>query len=159
MNFDVKIDCRALFNECVDQTLLDYRNRTTEAGQSMTATHTLELSLLDAFMFNLQSVAEALRARISKNVERLLFIPDLLLFRMRDILDMAPEATAIRIKDALKFGMLMWWYGGKDAPLFQFLEMRSMICEANLSVPTPNDHTGCYDYTGEQDYSVVMGQS
>ena len=150
MNFDVKIDCRALFNECVDQTLLDYRNRTTEAGQSMTATHTLELSLLDAFMFNLQSVAEALRARISKNVERLLFIPDLLLFRMRDILDMAPEATAIRIKDALKFGMLMWWYGGKDA---------SMICEANLSVPTPNDHTGCYDYTGEQDYSVVMGQS
>lgn len=44
MNFDVKIDCRALFNECVDQTLLDYRNRTTEAGQSMTATHTLELS-------------------------------------------------------------------------------------------------------------------
>ena len=29
MNFDVKIDCRALFNECVDQTLLDYRNRTT----------------------------------------------------------------------------------------------------------------------------------
>ena len=74
MNFDVKIDCRALFNECVDQTLLDYRNRTTEAGQSMTATHTLELSLLDAFMFNLQSVAEALRARISKNVERLLFI-------------------------------------------------------------------------------------
>lgn len=82
---------------------------------------------------------------------------------MRDILDMAPEATAIRIKDALKFGMLMWWYGGKDAPLFQYyqilLEMRSMICEANLSVPTPNDHTGCYDYTGEQDYSVVMGQS
>ena len=47
MNFDVKIDCRALFNECVDQTLLDYRNRTTEAGQSMTATHTLELSLLE----------------------------------------------------------------------------------------------------------------
>ena len=83
----------------------------------MTATHTLELSLLDAFMFNLQSVAEALRARISKNVERLLFIPDLLLFRMRDILDMAPEATAIRIKDALKFGMLMWWYGGKDLSL------------------------------------------
>ena len=103
MNFDVKIDCRALFNECVDQTLLDYRNRTTEAGQSMTATHTLELSLLDAFMFN--------------------FIPDLLLFRMRDILDMAPEATAIRIKDALKFGMLMWWYGGKDAPLFQYYQI------------------------------------
>ena len=123
MNFDVKIDCRALFNECVDQTLLDYRNCTTEAGQSMTATHTLELSLLDAFMFNLQSVAEALRARISKNVERLLFIPDLLLFRMRDILDMAPEATAIRIKDALKFGMLMWWYGGKDAPLFQYYQI------------------------------------
>lgn len=163
MNFDVKIDCRALFNECVDQTLLDYRNRTTEAGQSMTATHTLELSLLDAFMVNLQSVAEALRARISKNVERLLFIPDLLLFRMRDILDMAPEATAIRIKDALKFGMLMWWYGGKVPPYSSitksFLEMRSMICEANLSVPTPNDHTGCYDYTREQDYSVVMGQS
>lgn len=162
MNFDVKIDCRALFNECVDQTLLDYRNRTTEAGQSMTATHTLELSLLDAFMFNLQSVAEALRARISKNVERLLFIPDLLLFRMRDILDMAPEATAIRIKDALKFGMLMWCMVVR-CPLIQYyqilFEMRSMICEANLSVPTPNDHTGCYDYTGEQDYSVVMGQS
>ena len=55
MNFDVKIDCRALFNECVDQTLLDYRNRTTEAGQSMTATHTLELSLLDAFMFKVEA--------------------------------------------------------------------------------------------------------
>ena len=123
MNFDVTIDCRALFNECVDQTLIDYRNRTTEAGQSMTVTHTLELSLLDAFMVNLQSVAEALRARISKNVKRLLFIPDLLLFRMRDILDMAPEATAIRIKDALKFGMLMWWYGGKDAPLFQYYQI------------------------------------
>lgn len=161
MNFDVKIDCRALFNECVDQTLLDYRNRTTEAGQSMTATHTLELSLLDAFMFNLQSVAEALRARISKNVERLLFIPDLLLFRMRDILDMAPEATAIRIKDALKFGMLMWWYGGKDAiPVLPnpFLEMRSMICEANLSVPHRTTIPDAM-ITGEQDYSVVMGQS
>ena len=89
----------------------------------MTATHKLELSLLDAFIFNIKSVAEALRARISKNVERLLFIPDLLLFRMRDILDMAPEATAIRIKDALKFGMLMWWYGGKDAPLFQYYQI------------------------------------
>ena len=37
--------------------------------------------------------------------------------------NMAPEATAIRIKDALKFGMLMWWYGGKDAPLFQYYQI------------------------------------
>ena len=56
MNFDVKIDCRALFNECVDQTLLDYRNRTTEAGQSMTATHTLELSLLPTCCYSVCAI-------------------------------------------------------------------------------------------------------
>ena len=37
MKFDVKIDCMALFNECMDQTLIDYRNRTTETGQSIAA--------------------------------------------------------------------------------------------------------------------------
>lgn len=141
MNFDVKIDCRALFNECVDQTLLDYRNRMTEAGQSMAATHTLELSLLDAFMVNLQSVAEALRAHISKNADRLLFIPDLLLFRMHDIFDMGPEATAIRIKDALKFGMLAWWYGGKDAPLFQYYQARFENALGDLRTKSIGSHT------------------
>lgn len=120
MNFEVTIDCRALFNECVDQTLIDYRNRTTETGQSMTVMHTLELSLLDAFMVNLQSVAETLRAKISRKVRRLLFIPDLLQYRLCDIEGMTPEGAAIRIKDTLKFGMLTWWYGGKDAPLFQY---------------------------------------
>lgn len=44
MKFDVKIDCMALFNECMDQTLIDYRNRTTETGQSIAATHTLDRS-------------------------------------------------------------------------------------------------------------------
>ena len=57
MKFDVKIDCMALFNECMDQTLIDYRNRTTETGQSIAATHTLDRSLLDTFYVNLHSVS------------------------------------------------------------------------------------------------------
>lgn len=61
MKFDVKIDCMALFNECMDQTLIDYRNRTTETGQSIAATHTLDRSLLDTFYVNLHSVSKALR--------------------------------------------------------------------------------------------------
>lgn len=141
MNFDVTIDCRALFNECVDQTLIDYRNRTTEAGQSMTATHTLELSLLDAFMANLQSMAEALRAQISNNVERLLFVPDLLLYRLHDINDITPEGAAIRIKDALKYGMLAWWYGGKDAPLFQYYQVLFENALSDLRSKTIGTHT------------------
>lgn len=141
MNFDVTIDCRALFNECLDQTLIDYRNRTTEAGQSMVATHTLELSLLDAFMVNLQSVAETLRARISKNVGLLLFIPDLLKYRLCDIDGMTPEGTAIRIKDTLKFGMLAWWYGGKDAPMFQYYNALFENALADLRNKTIGTHT------------------
>lgn len=141
MNFDVTIDCRALFNECVDQTLIDYRNRTTEAGQSMTATHALELSLLDAFMVNLQSVAETLRAQISKNVGLLLFIPDLLQYRLCDIDGITPEGAAIRIKDALKYGMLAWWYGGKEATLFQYYQVLFENVLTDLRSKTIGTHT------------------
>ena len=109
MNFDVKIDCRALFNECVDQTLLDYRNRTTEAGQSMTATHTLELSLLDAFMFNLQSVAEALRARISRTAvihSRPAVIPYARYSRHGPGSNSHPHKRRAEIRDA---HVVVWW--------------------------------------------------
>ena len=75
MKFDVKIDCMALFNECMDQTLIDYRNRTTETGQSIAATHTLDRSLLDTFYVNLHSVSEALRTALRKQVCEVLFIP------------------------------------------------------------------------------------
>lgn len=68
MKFDVKIDCMALFNECMDQTLIDYRNRTTETGQSIAATHTLDRSLLDTFYVNLHSVSKALRTALRKQV-------------------------------------------------------------------------------------------
>lgn len=141
MNFEVTIDCRALFNECVDQTLIDYRNRKTETGQSMTIMHTLELSLLDAFMVNLQSVAEALRAKISRKVRRLLFIPDLLQYRLCDIDGMSPEGIAICIKDTLKFGMLAWWYGGKDASLFQYYQALFDNSLEDLQYKTISTHT------------------
>ena len=75
MKFDVKIDCMALFNECMDQTLIDYRNRTTETGQSIAATHTLDRSLLDTFYVNLHSVSKALRTALRKQVCEVLFIP------------------------------------------------------------------------------------
>lgn len=141
MNFEVTIDCRALFNECVDQTLIDYRNRTTETGQSMTIMHTLELSLLDAFLVNLQSVAETLRGKISRKVRRLLFIPDLLQYRLCDIDGMTAEGTAICIKDTLKFGMLAWWYGGKDAPLFQYYQALFENSLEDLQYKTIGTHT------------------
>lgn len=70
MKFDVKIDCMALFNECMDQTLIDYRNRTTETGQSIAATHTLDRSLLDTFYVNLHSVSKALRTALRNRSAR-----------------------------------------------------------------------------------------
>lgn len=141
MNFDVTIDCRALFNECVDQTLIDYRNRTTETGLSMAATHTLELSLLDAFMVELQSVAETFQAQFSKNVALLVFIPDLLQFRLYDMDGISPRGAAIRIKDALKYRMLAWWYGGKDAPLFQYYQVLYENQLAELRCKIIGSHT------------------
>ena len=119
MKFDVKIDCMALFNECMDQTLIDYRNRTTETGQSIAAAHTLDRSLLDTFYVNLHSVSKALRTALRKQVCEVLFIPDLLQYRVYLDPGIPPESIAVEVKDALKYGMLCWWYGGRDIPLFQ----------------------------------------
>ena len=119
MKFDVKIDCMALFDECMDQTLIDYRTRTTETGQSAAATHTLDRSLFDTFCVNLRSVAETLRTVLRKQVGEVLFIPDLLQYRVYLVSGISPERVAVRIKDVLKYGMLCWWYGGRDIPLFQ----------------------------------------
>ena len=110
---------RKLFNECMDQTLIDYRNRTTETGQSIAATHTLDRSLLDTFYVNLHSVSEALRTALRKQVCEVLFIPDLLQYRVYLDPGIPPESIAVEVKDALKYGMLCWWYGGRDIPLFQ----------------------------------------
>lgn len=125
MKFDVKIDCMALFNECMDQTLIDYRNRTTETGQSIAATHTLDRSLLDTFYVNLHSVSKALRTALRKQVCEVLFIPDLLQYRMYLDPGIPPESIAVEVKDALKYGMLCWWYGGRDIPLFQLIRNHS----------------------------------
>lgn len=141
MNFDVKINCYALFNECVDQTLIDYRNRVSQTGQSMAATHMLEESLYDAFTINLRSVAETLRTKIAKKVELVLFIPDLLLYRLRDISDMTQEGTALQIKDTLKFGILAWWYGSKDAALFQYYQVLFDTALSELRYKTIGTHT------------------
>lgn len=124
MNFEVRIDCGALFNECIDQTLIDNRARTTQTGQSITAALALEPSLRDTFLTHLQTVAEALRARIACNVAGMLCIPDLMILRLDAANGPGAEPTAMRIKDALKCGMLAWWYGGKDAPLFQYYQAR-----------------------------------
>ena len=121
MKFDVKIDCMALFNECMDQTLIDYRNRTTETGQSIAATHTLDRSLLDTFYVNLHSVSKALRTALRKQVCEVLFIPDLLQYRVYLDPGIPPESIAVEVKDALKYGMLCWWYGGRAVPTLPLL--------------------------------------
>ena len=98
---------------------IDYRNRTTETGQSIAATHTLDRSLLDTFYVNLHSVSKALRTALRKQVCEVLFIPDLLQYRVYLDPGIPPESIAVEVKDALKYGMLCWWYGGRDIPLFQ----------------------------------------
>lgn len=97
----------------------NYRNRTTETGQSIAATHTLDRSLLDTFYVNLHSVSKALRTALRKQVCEVLFIPDLLQYRVYLDPGIPPESIAVEVKDALKYGMLCWWYGGRDIPLFQ----------------------------------------
>lgn len=141
MSFEVRIDCLALFNECMETTLLDYRNRTTESGRSMAATHTLEESFYDSFTMQVRSVAEAVRASMMKHVELLLFLPDLLLYRLREMADMTQQGAALRIKDALKYGMLAWWYAGKDAPLFQYYQTLSETALEELRYRTLGTHT------------------
>ena len=143
MKFDVKIDCMALFNECMDQTLIDYRNRTTETGQSIAATHTLDRSLLDTFYVNLHSVSKALRTALRKQVCEVLFIPDLLQYRMYLDPGIPPESIAVEVKDALKYGMLCWWYGGRDIPLIYFIATGGFPYEKVSSRSSDSCHGGC----------------
>lgn len=68
---------------------------------------------------HLHSVSKALRTALRKQVCEVLFIPDLLQYRMYLDPGIPPESIAVEVKDALKYGMLCWWYGGRDIPLFQ----------------------------------------
>lgn len=68
MMYEVRIDIPALFAECMDQTLIDYRNRVNERGQDMAEAETLEPSLRDIFTVNLRSVASALQLVLRRDV-------------------------------------------------------------------------------------------
>ena len=89
------------------------RNRTIHRGDAYAR------ALRDTFYVNLHSVSKALRTALRKQVCEVLFIPDLLQYRMYLDPGIPPESIAVEVKDALKYGMLCWWYGGRDIPLFQ----------------------------------------
>ena len=70
-----------------------------------------------------------------------LFIPDLLQYRMYLDPGIPPESIAVEVKDALKYGMLCWWYGGRDIPLFQLYRSLYETTEARLRDQIRSTHT------------------
>lgn len=118
--FDVTINIGDLFGECMDQTLLDYRERTAESGQSITTTHTMEGTLEDIFRTNLRSVAGAVASTISAGVLGCHFGSENVFFRLKHIHGVPLDIAGSLIKDALKYGMLCWWYKSRDVQLYQF---------------------------------------
>lgn len=118
--FDVKIDWGDLFRECMDQTLIDYRERVTGEGQPIATTHTMDHSLGDIFRVQLRSVAAVVYIAIRAGALFYHFAPWGVTYRMKDVEGVPYDVIGVLVKDALKYGMLAWWYKSRDVPLFQF---------------------------------------
>lgn len=130
--YEVRIDIPALFAECIDQTLLDYRNRVNERGQDMAEAETLEPSLADIFTVNLRSMAAALQLVLRRVSAECWFHPPELIYRLREIEGVANDTLAVTVKDALKYGMLCWWYKSRDGQLYQLYTLEYDKAEGAL---------------------------
>ncbi len=124
MMYEVRIDIPALFAECMDQTLIDYRNRVNERGQDMAEAETLEPSLRDIFTVNLRSVASALQLVLRRVSAECWMSSSEVIYRLRDISGLPRDIVAGMIKDVLKYGMLCWWYKSRDGQLFQLYALQ-----------------------------------
>lgn len=125
--YEVRIDIPALFAECIDQTLIDYRNRVNERGQDMAEAETLEPSLVDIFTINLRSVAVALQLMLRKVSAECWFGSSEVIYRLRPLDGVTSETMAVLIKDVLKYGMLCWWYKSRDGQLFQLYALQNEL--------------------------------
>ena len=121
---DIRIDIPLLFGECVDQTLIDARDRTTEAGVPAAGEVAMDRTLADVFTLNLESVAVQVYRRIRGETEIFRFVPPVVFFRLREIGAQERGAAAVLVRDALKYGMLCWWYGSRDAGLYRLWAAR-----------------------------------
>lgn len=139
--YEVRIDIPALFAECMDQTLLDYRNRVNERGQDMAEAETLEPSLLDIFTVNLRSVVGALQLLVRKVSAECWVGSSEVIYRLREIRGTPNDIMAGLIKDMLKYGMLCWWYRTRDAQFYQLYRMQYDVGESALRCEIIDSHT------------------
>lgn len=116
--YDIEINIPALCAELIDEAIINDRSRSDESGQPIVAAHAPDTTLEDFFTRILAGVASEVLTVVKPRVAAYRITTVSIHYGIRRWDDITPDTAATLVKDALKAGLLTYWYAAQDAQLY-----------------------------------------
>ncbi len=130
--YEIEINIPALCAEVTDDAVIDDRNRKDESGQPIAADHAPDTTLEDFFTRILAGVASDVLTAIKPRIEAYRITSVFIHYRIGHWSGVSPDRAATLIKDALKVGLLTYWYATQDTQLYPVYAARYAASLDNL---------------------------
>lgn len=130
--YDIEINIPALCAEAIDEAIINDRSRSDESGQPIAAAHAPDTTLEDYFTRILAGIASDVLTAIKPRVAAYRTNTVSIRYGIGRWDGIPPDTAATLVKDALKAGLLTYWYAAQDAQLYPVYAARYAASLDNL---------------------------